>query len=327
MIGITYSESHPLPRALFREEMESLGDYKVKEIEVPAGGVDQPADDILTDAVANCEALFVRPGVISRAVFEAAPDLEAIQTIGSGYDHVDVEAATDYGVVVSHNPEAPNEAVAEHTLGLMVALVRDLPRRVQECANGDWMAARSPKFHEIGACTVGVVGLGSIGQEVAERVEASFGSELLGYDPYVGPEDVDTDIELIDDLADVFERSDLVTLHTPLTKETKHMISTEEFEALESGYFINTCRGGVVDEDALIETIGELEGAALDVFENEPPASDHPLLAEPNVQVTPHIAGASNQTMERGVHLAAEKIDSMLHGGRPDTVVNPAVFD
>lgn len=333
---VTHSESHSVRTDRFADGLAC----PVETVELDAGGLEAGSDveDVLIEALAGHDALFLRPGAATRRVVEAT-DLELIAVHGSGYDHVDVEAATEHGVVVTHNPEAPGPSVVEHTIGFVISLLREFRSRDDAVASGDWSKARH-EVAELGRSTIGVVGLGTIGFEVARRV-ADFGADVVATDPYVtgdrqstiyprvSRERVErTGIELAP-LDATFERADLVTLHTPLTDETRELVDADRLQLLEDGYLVNTARGPVVDEDALVDAVasGTLRGAALDVMEAEPPSPDNPLLDLEEVIVTPHVAGVSEGYLERAADLAADKIETAFAGDRPEKVVNPAVFE
>lgn len=334
---VTHSDSHPIALDTVQEHFE--GD-DVRDLKVPPGGLQQRVDDELERAIEGCEVLLLRPGLVTASVIKAAEDLQVIGLIGSGYDHVDVRAATDNGVIVLHSPENPGPSVVEHTFGLALSLLRDLPARFERTSDGRWSESRHPS-RDLRSSTLGVVGLGVIGFGVADVASSAFGADVVGYDPYVTGEVksaiyprydrstvTDAGIELVDKQA-VFERADLVTVHVPLTDDTHEFVGAPEFEALEGGYFVNTCRGRVVDEDALVDAVqrGTLCGVALDVYQQEPPDPDHPLLGSDRVYTTPHVAGRPHSLEERGVELLAGKVETVLDGGRPEYVVNPEVFE
>lgn len=333
---VVTSESHPIDTETFTDELDD--EYAVSELELPPGTLHVHADDELSAALEGKDAVFLRTGEVTETVIDAAEDLQIIAVHGSGYDHIDVDTATRNGVVVTHNPEGPGPAVVEHTVAMMTVVLREFPERFERTAQGEW--SRDP-VPELSQRSVGVVGLGFVGSRVARTVADAYGSEVLGYDPYVSGE-LDSDIwprvsreemaeagvELVGK-DELFSRSDLVTLHTPLTDRTRNMVGDDELAALDGGYLINTGRGGCVDEDALVSALdaGRVERAALDVLSEEPPGSDHPLVGHPSVYLTPHIASATDGYPPRAARAAAAKIETVLSGGRPDTVANPAVFE
>jgi len=331
---VVSSSSHPVEVDTFADALGPA--YDTAELELPPGTLHVRADDDLIGALEGTPAVFLRAGELTARVFRET-DLRVAAVHGSGYDHVDIEAATREGVVVTHNPEGPGPAVVEHTLAMAVALLREWPERVERTAGGEWSRDPAP---ELRGRTVGVVGLGWIGSRVARALTETFGVDVVGYDPYVTG-DLETGrwprvsraemeaagVEFVGREA-VFERADLVTLHVPLTDRTAGFVGADELAALGEGYLINTARGGVVDESALVDALdGPLAGAALDVLREEPPGDDHPLLGHPDSYVTAHVASATDGYPPRAARAGARKVDAVLSGGRPDTVVNPAVFD
>ena len=222
----------------------------------------------------------------------------------------------------------------------MTLLLRDLLGMHARTTAGEWDAATG-MGRELGRSTVGVLGLGTVGFDVARRA-ADLGATVLGHDPYVAGERSDSalyprvdretveaaGVELVGFDA-LFERAELLSLHAPLTEDTRNAVGSDQLSALSDGYLINVARGGIVDEEALLRAVesGTLGGVALDVMREEPPAADDPLLTAPDVLVTPHVAGVTEGYLERGARLAAEKVETVLTGGRPDATVNPSVFD
>lgn len=335
VVNVTYSETHPVRIPLIEE---ALSEHTVDPLEVEPGPFDPAIEP--TDVADDVGALVVRPGAVPRRVFENAPALEVVAVHGSGYGRVDLEAATEHDVVVTHNPGGTGPAVAEHALGMMLALLRDFPGVAERTNAGEWNAARR-KNVELDRQTVGIVGLGTIGFDLAQRLSNAFDADLLGYDPYVtgqressiyprvsAAEVRSAGIELTD-LETLLDRSDIVSLHTPLTADTAGLIGEDELRRLTDGYLVNTARGGVVDENALARAVEEdrLAGVALDVLDAEPPDSEHPLLRSPEVLITPHIAAATEGYLERAAKLSAEKIDTVFGGVKPETTVNPEVFE
>lgn len=331
---VAYTDEHPVDIVRFRERIEA----EVDTVEMPVENNDAQADVVIA-ALDGHDGLFVRSGHLPARVFDAAPALRMVALHGSGYDHVDLAAATEHGVIVTHNPEGPGPAVVEHTIGFMISLLRDLPRRFEQTAEGDWSAARE-MLPELGRQTVGVIGLGTIGFPVAEALLDAFGAEVIGYDPYLtgerespiwprfSREQVETaGVELVG-IDALFNRASIITIHTPLTSDTDGLVGRDLLERLDGGYVINVARGGVVDEPALAAALdeGDVIRAGLDVLTSEPPPADHPLLGRPDVYVTPHVASVTDGYLERAAEVGARKLTTGLTGGRPDYVVNPWVF-
>lgn len=335
-VVVTHSDSHPVLIDRFREGLSA--DYDVVPVELPPGRMTTPADEALTDAVADAAALLCRSGLVDADLLDAG-DLRIVSVHGSGVEHVDVAAATDRGVVVTHNPEAVAPGVVEYVAGAAVGVLRDWPAVPNRTAAGEWDKAGAT-LGEVGERTVGVLGLGEVGFRVARLFADGFGAEVLGCDPAVAGE-TDHDVyprhdraeaaaagvELVDHDA-LFERADLVSLHVPLTDETRGLVGEAELSALD-GHLINTARGPVVDEDALLRALsdGSVRGAALDVRAEEPPGEDDPVAAHPRTLVTPHVAGPTEGYLRRAAERSAAKVEACLAGERPAYVVNPGVYE
>jgi D-3-phosphoglycerate dehydrogenase len=279
-------------------------------------------------AVAGHDALIVHGAPVSAEVLDAAP-LRLVCCARGGPVNVDVAAATERGIPVVNTPGKNAEAVAELTIAFALLLVRKVPQATRHLLDGGGFAesvfgGREFFGREAPSLTLGLVGLGHVGREVARRAGA-LGFGLLGYDPQ--PPAVLPGVELVS-LDTLVARSDVVSLHARLTPENRHMFARELFGRMRPGaYFINTAREALVDETALREALerGPLAGAALDVLERTP-GSRHPLLSLPNVFVTPHIGGATAETLARGAGRAVAAVSDLLAGRVPPDVVNPEVL-
>jgi D-3-phosphoglycerate dehydrogenase len=262
----------------------------------------------LLDAVGDANALIVRSGTeVTRDLFEAAPELVIVGRAGIGVDNIDIEAATDSGVIVANAPEGNVRAAAEHTVAMTFATARSIPRADARLSAGDW-AKGEFLGTEINDKTLGIVGLGRVGQEVAKRL-GNLGMEPIAFDPYISGDRADQlGVELVDGLDACLSRADFLTIHTPLTDETAEMIGEAELAQLEGGYVINCARGGIVDEAALADAVedGILAGAAVDVFAEEPVSPDNPLLGVEDVVVTPHL-GASTEAAQENVAVSTAR--------------------
>ncbi|HEY8425007.1 MAG TPA: phosphoglycerate dehydrogenase [Limnochordales bacterium] len=284
--------------------------------------------EALLACIGGYEAVIVRSETrIDAEVVDAGRRLVVIGRAGTGVDNIDVDAATRRGIVVVNAPEANTVSAAEHTLAMMLAVARRIPWAHQALAQERRWERRRFVGVQLAGKTLGLIGLGRIGSEVARRARA-FGMNVLAYDPYVVPERAaETGVELVD-LDDLLGRSDFISIHCPLTARTRHLIDAERLRRVRRGaYLINCARGGIVDEAALAEALREgiLAGAAIDVFAEEPPG-DNPLLGLPNVVVTPHL-GASTQEAQSAAALAvAEEVLRVLAGDVPRHAVNvPAI--
>jgi len=276
--------------------------------------------DALHEAVADAHALVVRSGTeVTRELLESAPDLRIVGRAGIGVDNIDIDAATDHGVIVANAPEGNVRAAAEHTVAMAFASARSIPQAHSRLNNGEW--AKSEYLGtEVNAKTLGVVGLGRVGQEVAKRL-AALGMDLVAYDPYISEERADQLGAELAELDSVLDRADFLTIHTPLTPETENLIGEEELAKLEGGYVVNCARGGIIDEPALAAAVedGTLAGAALDVFGEEPLPDDSPLLDVDDIIVTPHLGASTSAAQE---HVATSIADQVLAAFADEPVVN-----
>jgi D-3-phosphoglycerate dehydrogenase len=283
-------------------------------------GYDLEGEQLL-DAVRDVHALIVRSGTtVSESVFEAASELVIVGRAGIGVDNIDVDAATRHGVVVANAPEGNVRAAAEHTVAMAFAAARSIPQAHARLREGEW-AKSAYLGTELNGATLGIVGLGRVGQEVAKRLDA-LGMELVVHDPYINEERAaQFGAELVEDLDDCLARADVATVHTPLLPETEGMIGAAELETLGDGFLVNCARGGIVDEDALAAAVaeGSLRGAAVDVFADEPLDPDSPLLDAEEIVVTPHL-GASTRAAQENV--AVDTAQQVLAAFRGEPVVN-----
>jgi D-3-phosphoglycerate dehydrogenase len=286
------------------------------------------APEALGQILAESDGLVVRSETkVTAGLMDAARKLRVIGRAGVGVDNIDVPAATARGIVVMNAPDGNTITTAEHTLALLVALARNIPQ-----ANASVKAAKWERKRFIGAelqgKTLGVIGLGRIGRAVAARARA-FGMKIVGHDPFIAPDQArDLEIES-GSLDEVFARADFLTVHTPLTSETRGLIGAQAFAKMRPGVrVINCARGGLVDEAALYEAIksGVVAGAALDVFEQEPPPPNHPLLGLEEVIVTPHLGASTTEAQEGVAVTVAEQMrDYLLTGALRGAVNVPAL--
>ncbi|WP_435334398.1 phosphoglycerate dehydrogenase [Haloarchaeobius sp. TZWWS8] len=284
--------------------------------------------DELLNAVSDANALVVRSGTeVTREVFEAAKELVIVGRAGIGVDNIDIEAATDHGVIVANAPEGNVRAAAEHTVAMAFASARSIPQAHARLKEGEW--AKSDYLGaEVNGKTLGVVGLGRVGQEVAKKLH-SLGMDIAAYDPYISEERAEQFGAELVDLDECLERADFLTVHVPLTDETADMISTDELAKLEGGYVVNCARGGVVDEEALAEAVedGVLAGAAVDVFAEEPVSPDNPLLDVDDVVVTPHLGASTEAAQENVAVSTAEQIVAAFEGEPVMNALNAPSID
>ena len=273
--------------------------------------------DILGDAV----GVIASTDPFDASVFRACPSLKVIARTGVGVDAIDMDAATEAGVVVATTPGANEEAVADHALAMILALQRRLAENDAAIREGRWDRAGSLTPGDLYGATVGLVGSGVIGRAVIRRLRG-FGTTVLVHDPYV--QEAPDGAELVD-LPTLIARSDVVTVHAPLTEGTKGLLGAEAFAAMKPGaYVVNVSRGGIVDEGALAESIaaGHLGGAGIDTFAREP-IGDSPLRDLPTVIMSPHIAGLSHRSIEAMTEQATQAVLDVVAGRLPAHPKNP----
>jgi D-3-phosphoglycerate dehydrogenase len=265
----------------------------------------------------------------SAHVLSRARNLRVISRTGAGVDNIDLEAATQRGIAVCHTPEAPVTSTAEHTLALILAVAKQLKnaqRALEEGRATDFFSESRAK--ELAGKRLGLVGLGRIGSRVA-RLASCLGLHVHGFDPQVSKNQAaELGVELAPSLEVLLGSCEIVSLHVPLTRETRHLINRDTLRLMRPGsILINCARGGLVDEVALLQALesGHIQGAGLDVFAEEPPLPDHPLLGRPDVVATPHIASATDAGRDRLWRTAIEQALQVLRGERPPHLVNPSV--
>ena len=271
------------------------------------------------------EPFFPKKPLIDRCL-----NLLAFSVTGSGYDMIDVEACTEAGILVVNQTGANAESVAQHVLGMMLVLSKQIVQgdRQMRLGPGDW-GRWDFKGKELTGRTIGIIGLGNVGRRVSALTGGVFGMKVLAYDPYISDADFrDRGGESVG-FDEIFRQSDFVSVNCPLSEETTGMIGDREYRMMKPGaYFITTARGGIHDEAALARVISEglIAGAGLDVFDPEPPPADHPLMAFDNVIISPHVAGITDDCLYNMATYAAEQWLTIFQGARPPRLVNPDVW-
>jgi D-3-phosphoglycerate dehydrogenase len=282
----------------------------------------------LLEAIRDAEGLVIRSGTkVTAEVLEAAEKLKVIARAGIGVDNVDVGVASKRGVIVENTPGGNTVTTAEHALALLVALARHVPQATASMKSGKWEKKKF-KGIELYNRTLGVVGLGNVGRVVADRARG-LGMRVIAFDPHISTEVAQKhDVELLA-FDELLERSDAITIHVPRTKETAGLMGREAFEKVRPGVLlVNAARGGIVDEEALAAALesGQVGGAALDVFAEEPPPPDHPLLGMDNVICTPHLGASTGQAQLNVSITAAEQVrDYLLEGAVRNAVNVPSI--
>jgi D-3-phosphoglycerate dehydrogenase / 2-oxoglutarate reductase len=315
-------------RVLVADGLQAVGVDALRKHGLDVEVVGSLGERELVERIGEYEGLIVRSATkVTRLVIEAGQHLEVIGRAGAGVDSIDVDAATKRGVIVMNTPGGNTTAVAEHTLGLLLALARRLPAADVALKAGRWEKTRLQGVELLGK-VLGIVGLGRIGSEVARRA-LGFRMQVIAFDPYLTREAAERlGVESVE-LDELLARADFVTIHTPLTGDTRHLLGEAELERLKPGArIINCARGGLIDELALARAIqaGKVAGAALDVFEQEPPPPDHPLLKLEQVIVTPHLGAATDEAQAAVALAIADQVaDALLRGVVVNAVNLPSV--
>jgi D-3-phosphoglycerate dehydrogenase len=284
----------------------------------------------LEDALLEADAVIVRLFKITEQELQKATRLKVIAKHGTGFDNIDCKAATMRHIPVIYTPAANSNAVAEYTVALMLSLSRHICAAYTALIEGHFDERGKYKGVELAGKTLAVIGLGRIGSQVALKAALGLNMIVYAYDPLIPPEKYSGPAILIDSLEEVLKKADYLTLHVPLTPDTNKMINAQSLNLLRPGCrIINTSRGAVIDEDALITALndGTIAGAALDVFQEEPLPKDHPLCHAPNVLLTPHISSSTRESLELMSLQAAQGILDVFRGKQPEYIVNPEALD
>ena len=339
VVGDTY-----MPASVFTRALASLGDdVTVTELQIRSTEAARPRTDSeralreyvgdpadLVAALAGHEVLVVHGAPVTAEILDAAP-LRLVCCARGGPVNVDVAAASERGIPVTNAPGRNAEAVAELTIAFALMLIRGVPASARYLVNGGQHAdsvyeGREFIGDEATSRTLGLVGLGNVGREVAVRGRA-LGFTMLGYDP-APPGAIPPGVTMVA-LDDLLGRSDVISVHARATPDNRHLFGAAAFARMPPGaFFINTARESLVDEDALALALasGTLAGAALDVTQRRPAGNRHPLLDLPNVIITPHIGGATHETLRRGAEIAAAAVALLVSGGIPDNLLNPEIL-
>ncbi len=312
------STSHAAPRVLIADAVDASCDAVFAERGIACDrAVGVPIGE-LYERVANYDAIIVRSAVqVDRAMIERMPGMRVIGRAGAGVDNIDVDAAGEHGIQVMNTPGGNTISATEHTIALLFAVLRKIPAANTSLRSGSW----DRKFFtgtELMGKRVGVLGLGRIGREVAARL-APFGTTVRGYDPFVAAEQIrELGVEPAT-FEELITTSDILTIHIPLTNETRGLIGADELARMPRGAFVLNCsRGGIVDEAALLAALdsGQIAGAGIDVFEPEPPPFPNALIEHPRVVATPHIAASTNEAQRRVAVEIAHQVADFLSSPR-----------
>jgi D-3-phosphoglycerate dehydrogenase len=270
-----------------------------------------------------------QPWLVDEALIRRCPDLLACSSTGAGYDVIDVEACTKAGIIVVNQSGTNREAVAEHALGLMLALSKKIPQSDRAMRREPGLDRWAYAGNDLTEKTVGIIGIGQIGSRTAELCRGLFRMRVLAYDPYLSAAEIERRGARKVELDELLRESDFVSVHCPRTKESFGMLGREELRRMKpTAYFIQTARGGIHKEDALAEALREkrIAGAGIDVFLEEPPPTDHPLFAFDNVICSPHIAGVTQEALANAAGAAARQWIAIFEGKAPPRLINPEAW-
>ena len=272
-------------------------------------------DEIIRDAN-DCDGILVRNARITKKIMDAVPKLKVIRH-GVGLDTIDVDYARKKGIIVTNSPLSNYNAVAEHTMYFILACAKNACIVNQAFYNGDYDIRHKVTNMELHGKTLGILGLGRVGRAVAKKAKYGFDMDVIGYDPYVKQDVLGDMVTLYPQIKDIAKRADFLTIHLPLTPESKGIINKNVFEIMKQGCFLfNTSRGEVINESDMIDAVksGKIAGGGFDVLEKEPPVKTHELFDYKNVILTPHNAAHTHEAFERMALHAAQGIDEALSG-------------
>lgn len=282
------------------------------------------------DQMADADALIVRIAKCDGHAIENSPNLKVIGRTGVGYDTVDVKKATQLGIPVVITPGANNRSVAEHAVAMMFALSKNLVEAQNEMCAGNWEIRGAKKAFELEGKTVGVIGMGAIGRETAKICQGC-GMKVAGYDPFMSQEKIEAlGAEYYADYQELLKAADIITIHVPLTDETRNMIAKEQLASMKkTALIINCSRGGIINEADLVQALkdGVIAGAGTDVYCNEPPKADDPLLNCPNLIVSPHSAAQTREAVIKMAQMCVKGCLAVCRGEKWPYVADKAVYD
>ena len=320
-----------LPSAVYPAVLAPRPDVQLDKLENDSP--DEVAIPILTQAhiyQIGASRQIIAPHLqVNAALLARTPNLIAASSNGAGYDTIDVDACTEAGVVAVNQSGGNKEAVAEHALAMMMALSKRIVQADRHARTGQPIDRGMYIGRELSGRVLGVIGIGNVGGNLTRMCKAAFNMRVLAYDPLLTVEQVAARGAEKVELDGLLTQSDFVSVHCPLTRQNRKMISTAQFGKMKpEAYFITTARGFIHDEEALAQALSDkkIAGAGLDVWEDEPPPHDHPLMAFDNVMVSPHVAGSTIEARENMGRIAAQQALDILDGKKPPRLINPEVW-
>jgi D-3-phosphoglycerate dehydrogenase / 2-oxoglutarate reductase len=320
-----------LPSAVYPKVLATRPDVQLDKLENDSP--EQQVEPILTQAhlfqIGASRQIIAPHFQVNAALLARTPNLIAASSNGAGYDTIDVDACTEVGVIVVNQSGGNKEAVAEHALAMMLTLSKRIVEADRQARTGQAIDRGSYIGRELNGRTVGVLGIGNVGGRLTAMCRAAFNMRVLAYDPLLTADQVKARGAEKVELDELLVQSDYVSVHCPLTKQNRKMLGAAQFARMKpEAYFITTARGFIHDEEALAEALRkkQIAGAGLDVWEDEPPPHDHPLMAFDNVIVSPHVAGSTIEARENMGRIAAEQALDILDGKKPPRLINPEVW-
>lgn len=290
---------------------------------------ENPRPETVLPLLRQAEGIILRTGItLTRELIAAAENLKVISRTGGGVDNVDVEAATEHGVVVTSNLGVNTVSVAEHVLSMMLSLSKQLPLMDNSVRNGNFKIRYKNLPCDLEGKTLGLLGFGRIGSRLGEICRQAFNMSVIAHDPYLAEDQKDRYVDQVKfvEMEALFSQADVLSIHVPLTEQTRHIVSADQINLMKSGaLLINTSRGGVVDEEALATALRQnvIGGAGLDVFSQEPLLDESPLMKLGNVILTPHTAALTRECVLRMATEAVRCMLDVLTGKKPENVANP----
>ena len=315
-----------------RTTREDLEYFQSQGIDVMIGVPEK--GEALLEKIRDVDGLVMATAEVNKPFFDKCDRLKVVAAFGVGFDYIDLHEATSHGVIVFNVPGLFTEAVANLTIAFMLSITRRVIIGDSAVKKGEWTSVKPACVgSEVQGKVLGTVGLGSIGYAVAEKCMSAFGMRVVTYDPFISPEKAKgLNIEKVDTLEELLAESDVVTVHCPLTEQTRGLIGARELGLMKpSSFLINTARGGIVDETALFYALkgSKIAGAAIDVMSKEPPAANNPLLSLGNIVITPHIGASTHESIRAVYRVVRENICRIISGNLPESparVVNEEVL-
>lgn len=301
------------------KQMPSMAEITDRMLLIEQNGIDAaPTNEDLLRECVDADVIVVHVASINKEIINAAQKLKLVAVLRGGIENADIDYLSEKNIPLINAPWRSADAVADFTLGMMIAENKNIARAHKLIFDGKWCKkfVNQEYIHNMRNCTVGLIGYGYIGSRVKKRL-TGFESRVLVYDPYVSKESIEKDGAEYVDLDTLLEKSDFVSIHLRLSDDTKHIMNKETFEKMkDTAYFINTARSGLVKTDDLIEALKErkIGGAAIDVFDDEPLPLDHPYLSLDNITLTSHLAGTSADTMKASVEIGYDELELFLNG-------------